>query len=85
MFDATKPETPLPVIFFFDKAAILREYESFTVEQITVRMQSGEESPAWSIVAKHRFTSNRGPVAQFAVQLYAEVFCEMAAIVAAHV
>ena len=48
-------------------------------------MQSGVESPAWSIVAKHRFTSQRGPVAQFDVQLYAEVFCEMAAIVAAHV
>ncbi|WP_076068112.1 hypothetical protein [Sphingomonas montana] len=85
MFDATKPETPLPVIFFFDKAEILRDYEAFTVEPITVRMQSGAESPAWSIVAKHRFTSQRGPVAQFDVQLYAEVFCEMAAIVAAHV
>jgi len=85
MFDATKPETPLPVIFFFDKAEILRDYEAFTVEPITVRVQSGAVSPAWSIVAKHRFTSQRGPVAQIDVQLYAEVFCEMAAIVEAHV
>jgi hypothetical protein len=85
MFDATQPETPLSVVFFFDKAEVLRDYEAFTVEPTTVRTQSGEQFSAWSIVAKHRFTSNRGPVAQLDVQLYAEVFCEMAAIVATHV
>ncbi len=35
MFDITKPEAPSPVLFFFDKAEILRDYEAFTVEAIT--------------------------------------------------
>ena len=85
MFDATKPETPHPVLFFIDKAEILRDYEAFTVEGHPVRTQGGVESEAWSVVAKHRFTPNRGPVAQFAVKQYAEIFCEMAAVVAAHI
>jgi len=85
LFDITQPATPSPVLFFIDKAEILRDYEAFTVERIDVRVQSGEASPAWSIVAKHRHTPNRGPVAQFDVELYAHIFRDMAEIVAAHV
>ena len=85
MFDITKPESPSPVLFFFDTAEILRDYEAFTVEAITVRTQGGSEAPARAINAKHRFTSNRGPVAQFETELYANIFRDMAEIVAAHV
>lgn len=85
MFDVTQPEQPSPVLFFIDKAEILRDYEAFTVEAVTVRTQAGAESPAWSIVAKHRFTPNRGPVAQFNVELYANIFRDMCEVVAAHV
>lgn len=85
MFDISQPEHPMPVLFFFDRAEVLRDYEAFTVEVVTVRTQAGRESPAWSIVAKHRFTPSRGPVAQFETELYARIFREMAEIVAAHV
>jgi hypothetical protein len=85
MFDVTQPETPHPVLFFFDKVEALRDYEAFTVEPTTVRTQGGGEFPSFSVVAKHRFTPNRGPVAQFEQQLHADLFRDMAEIVAAHV
>ncbi|UZO95004.1 hypothetical protein RMHFA_05583 (plasmid) [Roseomonas mucosa] len=83
----TTPE-PIPVLFYFDKAESLRSYEGFTVDEMPVTRADGRPSaPAtvWTVSAKYRFTSQRGPLAQFDSELYARVFRDMAEIVAAHV
>ncbi len=88
MFDFPTSPHPIPVLFYFDAAEILRSYEAFTVDQNPVTRADGRPSwPAtvWTVSAKYRHTSQRGPVAEFESELYARIFRDMAEVVAAHV
>lgn len=76
-----------PVLFYFDKAETLREFESFTVEisNIARPHQIPSSVTVWNVVAKRRFIDRREVIAEFPNELYAQIFADMAEKTAAHI
>lgn len=76
-----------PVIFYFDKAEVLREFENFTVEisHIARPHQIPAQIDVWNVVAKRRFIDRREVIAEFPNELYAQIFADMAEKTAAHI
>ncbi|CAM2164613.1 conserved hypothetical protein [Burkholderia latens] len=81
-----QPE-PVAVVFYFDSAEYLRQFESFTAEPtpITRPHQNPATVMVWSVVGKMRFVDRREVVAEFPAEVNARTFADMANIVAAHV
>ncbi|MCK9544046.1 MAG: hypothetical protein M0R03_18660 [Novosphingobium sp.] len=77
----------VPVLFYFDKAEVLRGYEAFTVEPMFQARphQTPAEVTIWTVCAKVRFVDRREQIAEFPNQLYAEIFRDMAEVVAARI
>jgi len=76
-----------PVLFYFEKAEVLRGYEAFTVEPMPQARphQIPAQVTIYAVCAKVRFVDRREVIAEFPHQLYAEIFRDMAEVVAARI
>ena len=76
-----------PVLFYFDKAETLREFEAFRVEasQITRPHQIPAQVEVWNVIGKRRFIDRQEVIAEFPNELYAQIFADMADKTAAHI
>jgi hypothetical protein len=79
--------TEVPVLFYFEAAERLREFEAFTVEEMPQARphQIPAQVTVWTVCAKVRFIDRREVIAEFPNELYAQIFRDMAEKTADHI